>query len=220
MKLLINFASRSRPVKFHQCMLNLRDAFRGLSYEVLLKVDRTDPTLKLYLNKAYKEINLQLGYSDSKIHAINRNIPASGWDVVINTSDDINWRPNAGKQIIQDMVEFGPDIFLHYPEQYAEQQAKRKGKPSISIVSIMDRAYYNRFGYVYYPEYKSIWPDEEATIVARTLGRYKFINKPIFEHLHHAAGKVKKDELYIRNDQYNGHDKLLFIKRKMEGFGL
>jgi len=219
MKLLINFASRSRPIKFHQCMANLRDAFKGLNYEVLLKVDRTDPTLKQYLNKAYKEINLQLGYSDSKIHAINRNIH-NDWDILINTSDDINWQLNAGKQIIQDVTQYGSDIFLHYPELFAESQAKKLNKPSISVVSIMDRAYYDRFGYVYYPGYKSIWCDEEATLVARSLGRHKFVNRFIFDHVHPNIVKIKKDELHTRNDQYNSHDKLLFIKRKMEGFGL
>lgn len=207
--ILINFASRSRPSKFHACMDNLRQCFTD--YKVLLKVDRNDPTLRQYLSKAYPEIILELGYSDSKIHAINRNIPTKGWDILVNTSDDIMWNENAENEIRKNIE---TDIFLHFPEPYADSQAQNKGRNTISIVSIMDNAYYNRFGYVYHPEYKSLWCDNEATEVARMLGRYKFIDKYIFEHLHPAAGKAPKDDQYRFTEKFNSVDKQLYLKRE------
>lgn len=212
---LINFASRSRPEKFHACMRNLRMCFTN--YLVALKVDRDDTTLRQYLSKAYPEILLYLGHSDSKVHAINRDIPLYDWDIIVNTSDDITWLRNAGRYINENIT---PDTFLHFPERYAESQAKRLNRPSVSVVSIMDRIYFDRFGYIYNNEYKSLWCDNEATEVSKKLGRYKFIDKYTFEHIHPAAGKGKKDEQYRYTESFAAEDKKTFLKRKGNNFGL
>lgn len=215
MNLLINFASRSRPDKFHACMENLRQCFRN--YEVLLKLDRDDEVVRDYLDRHYPEVILKLGYSDSKIHAINRDIPAEGWDIIINTSDDIMWKPGASEDIIH---HYEPDTFLHFPEPYAEAQAAKKKRPSISVVSIMDKVYYDRFNYIYHPEYISLYCDNEATEVAKLLGRYKFVNKVICEHLHPVTGKSKTDAQYKRTQSFMQYDKEIFRKRKERGFDL
>lgn len=210
--ILINFASRSRPGKFHFCMENLSKSFTD--YFVNLKIDRDDPTIREYLSVAYPEIILQIGKSESKVHAINRDIPF-GWDVLINTSDDILWKPGAGGEILKHIE---TDTFLHFPEVYAENQAHKLKRESTCVVSIMDNIYYNRFGYVYNPEYKSIWCDTEATEVAKKLGRYKFVDKHIFEHLHPAAGKAKKDDQYRRTESFNVVDRKTFLARQSKNF--
>lgn len=217
MNLLINFASRSRPDKFHKCMGNIRMAFAEVSYEVLLKIDRNDETVRQYLDRPYEDIILALGYSDSKIHAINRDIPAESWDIIINTSDDIEWKPQAGIEIIN---AYEPDMFLHFPEPYAESQADKKKRDSTCVVSIMDKLYYDRFGYIYHPSYNSLYCDNEATEVARLIGRYKFIPKVICEHLHFVNGKTKKDQQYNYNYKFMEVDRENFKRRKEMGFGL
>lgn len=222
MKFLINFASRSRPDKYHACIKNLRECFTD--YKVLLKVDRDDPLVRDYFSTVYEEVIVKLGYSKSKVDAINRDIPNDGWDILINTSDDISWKPErllkgglwltdagAGEIILRHME---TDCFLHFPESYAESQAKKQRRESISVASIMDRVYYNRFGYVYDPSYYSIYCDNEATDIARRLGRYKFVNQQIFEHIHPAAGKARKDDLHIFNESFNQKDKANYLRRK------
>lgn len=209
MKFLINFASRSRPDKYHACIKNLRECFTD--YTVLLKVDRDDPYVRDYFDTCYPEVIIKLGYSKSKVEAINRDIPDDDWSILVNTSDDIRWKPGAGKAIVDNM---DYDCFLHFPEPYAESQAKRQKQPSISVVSIMDHAYYDRFKYIYDPSYYSIWCDNEATDVARRLGRYKYVGQFIFEHIHPAAGKTKKDDLYIFNESFNQKDKANYLRRK------
>lgn len=213
MKFLINFASRSRPEKYHSCIKNLRECFTN--YKVLLKVDRDDPYVRDYFSTVYEEVIIKLGYSKSKVDAINRDIPADGWDILINTSDDVRWFWGAGSSIEEAMK---PDLFLHFPEEYAESQAKKKRQPSTCVVSIMDRIYYNRFGYVYNPEYISLYCDNEATEVARKLGMYKFVNTVICEHLHPVTGKVKTDDQYIHTQSFAGRDKQTFLRRKNYNF--
>lgn len=215
MKILINFASRSRPDKFHACMKNLRQCFTD--YQVALKVDRNDPSLREYLSKPYPEILLYIGHSTSKVHAINRDIPTYDWDIIVNTSDDIIWRPGAGLLINQ---HYEQDIFLHFPEPYAESQALKRQRESISVCSIMDRIYFNRFGYIYNPLFKSLWADNEATEVAKKLGCYKFVDTVICDHLHPAAGKARKDDQYRYTESFGASDKRTFIKRQADNFGL
>lgn len=215
MKILVNFASRSRPDKFHACMNNISKCFTD--YRVALKIDRNDPALREYLSKSYPEILLYIGQSISKVDAINRDIPTYDWDIIVNTSDDIMWRPGAGVMINQHYEE---DMFLHFPEPYAESQALKKQKESICICSIMDHVYFDRFGYIYNPGYSSLWGDNEATEVAKKLGRYKFVNTVIFEHLHPAAGKARKDDQYRYTESFGATDKKTFIKRQADNFGL
>lgn len=213
MKFLINFPSRSRPERFHACMDNLAQCFTN--YQVAVKVDRNDPTLRQYLSKAYPEILLYIGHSKTKVEAINRDIPLHDWEIIVNTSDDILWRLNAGDEIVNS---YEPDTFLHFPEPYAESQAEKRKKESICVCSIMDRVYFDRFGYIYNPEYKSLWCDNEATEVAKNLGRYKFVNKVIFEHMHPAAGKATKDHQYKFTESFGAVDKQTFLTRKEKGF--
>lgn len=214
MKILINFASRSRPDKFHVCIKNIQQCFTN--YQVALKVDRNDPEVKKYLTSYYPEVTLYLGESKSKIHAINRDIP-NGWGIIVNTSDDIEWKPGAGAEIIKHME---PDTFLHFPEPYAESQADRRKRDSTCVVSIMDRIYYDRFGYIYHPDYKGFYCDNEATEVARMLGRHKFVDKVICEHHHFVNRKAQKDNQYIVNYLAMPRDKETYRKRKAINFGL
>ncbi len=193
-------------------MRNIADCFED--YTVVLKVDRDDAMAREYFTTFYDHTIIRLGYSKSKVDAINRDIP-EGWDVLVNTSDDIVWKPGAGKEITKAIE---PDTFLHFPEPYADGQAARKGVDPISVVSIMDRKYYDRFGYVYQPDYVSLWCDNEATEVARKLGRYKFVNKYIFEHLHPSAGKAKKDDQYRHTESFFSKDKLTYSLRTQAGF--
>lgn len=226
MKFLINFASRSRPEKYHACIKNLRECFTD--YKVLLKVDRDDPDVREYFSTVYEEVIIKLGYSGSKVDAINRDIPADGWEILINTSDDIMWKPErifpggqwltnpgAGQIIAKNME---PDTFLHFPEAYAESQAKKQRRQSTCVVSIMDRVYYNRFGYIYNPEYISLYCDNEATEVARKLGRYKFVDKIICEHLHPVTGRAKNDDQYRYTQSFASEDKKTFMRRRNYNF--
>lgn len=211
--ILINFASRARPQKFHACIANISECFTD--YKVVAKVDSDDPFLKKYLSKAYPEATLIVGKSGSKVRAINRDVP-NDFDILVNTSDDIWWKPNAGNIICENME---ADTFLHFPEVYADGQAKLKGdRDTISVVSIMDKIYYDRFKYVYSPAYTSLWCDNEATQVARKLGRYKFVDQYIYEHRHPVAGIGKKDELLRYTESFYKADKEIFLTRLENNF--
>lgn len=215
MKILYNFATRSRPDKFFASLDNIKEMSATENYIVLVKIDDNDNSNYDRL-KDYPYCILVSGYSKNKVHAINRGIIPRGWDILVNMSDDIRWTVKGFDDIIRRDIE--DDIFLHYPEPWADKQCAIQNKPPISIVSIMDRLYYERFNYVYHPSYISLWSDNEATEVSRRLGRHKWVNEIIFSHDHPQAGKTKMDQQYRLTESFYQKDKINFNRRMSRGF--
>lgn len=85
-------------------------------------------------------------------------------------------------------------------------------------MSIIGRKYYERDGYVYHPDYKSLWCDNEAMAVAKKRGRYKYVNQQIFEHRHPAWIGGEKDALLQHTESFHAEDRATFIRRRRAGF--
>jgi hypothetical protein len=85
----------------------------------------------------------------------------------------------------------------------------------------MDRIYYNRFGYIYYPEYKHLFSDTEMTDVGHLLGRVIDLQDEeyVFLHKHPCAG-WSMDDTYRKNDETWKQGEDLYYKRKENNFYL
>jgi hypothetical protein len=86
----------------------------------------------------------------------------------------------------------------------------------------MGRTYYERFGYLYFPDYKSVYCDNEFTDVAQLLGKYAYYDKKTLTHLHPAYGKSEFDKLYKNNEsrELYEHDEIIYNNRKKINFAL
>lgn len=204
MDVLFNFATKNRPDKFFACLDNIRQFSGGLPYKVAVKIDNDDLSDYSRLSE-YPECEVFKGVSNNKIHAINRDIPK--FDILFNHSDDM-WFVSEWKRVIYDVFN---DCCLHYPDG---------NRLDLMTYSIMDWAYYNRFGYVYHPDYSSLWCDNEAQQVAKMLERYKYIPVQMFEHRHPAFKKAAYDEQYRKTESYFYDDKAVFERRKLINFDL
>ena len=91
---------------------------------------------------------------------------------------------------------------------------------AMNTLCILGKKYYDRFGYIYHPDYISLWCDNEFTVVANTLGRQKYFEQVIIQHQHPAAGFGENDKLYNENDKYNDSDMSTFMRRQKNRFGL
>lgn len=92
-------------------------------------------------------------------------------------------------------------------------------QPTLVTMPIMDRVYYERYGYIYFGEYSHLFCDQELTAVAIMTGKY--IKLPLlFPHLHYSAGLSQKDELNIRNDRTWYQGETLFNERLKTNFGI
>jgi hypothetical protein len=217
MTICYSFDSRSRPDRFFQTLDNIIAMSASNDYFIVAKLDEDDMTMNDQMIKerllSYSMVIVKWGTSKSKIHAINRDLEdIPHWDIMVCASDDMRFRTIGFDNIIRQYMPCpGLDGFLHMQDDYA--------KDRVCTVSILGRKYYERDGYIYHPDYYSMWCDDEATAVAKARGCYILVPGQI-EHLHYTNDrKAVKDELYWRNDTYN-KDKEIFEQRKARVFDL
>lgn len=220
MHILFKYASRSRPVRFFEALHSLIDLLSDKeNYTVFCSLDADDLSMAnikedkhFQEHEVYKHVIFDWGHSKSKIDAINRPVPASiAWDILVNFSDDMRFQVYGYDQLIREGVRCnGPDVFLHYPDSTAQNM--------LPTMSIMDRTYFERDGYIYHPSYSSLWCDNESMAVAQARGRYFYMGIQIFDHYHPAYGHVPWDEQYTRQQSFWNEDEINFIYRKSKNF--
>lgn len=230
-KISIIHPSRSRPEHAGNTIRAwLNTAANPNDIEYLLSVDSTDPELpeyELYRPNNFRSvllkyhtigdvstnlptITLVVNDNHSAIEAINRAAIVSTGNLIIVVSDDFSTPPKHWDVQLLDSLEGKHDYIVKTDDGV---------QPWIITLPIMDRQYYNRFGYVYYPEYKHLFCDTEMTHVADLLDRK--ITLPIrIPHNHYTTGKTQRDAINIKNDSTWGQGEALYLNRVLDGFGL
>lgn len=221
MRILLKYPTRQRPQIFLQ---RLREWVAGAAdmanIIVLVSYDLDDVTMRgdviEQALKVHPNVRLIGGHNVSKIAACNADINtvSQPWDIVLLMSDDMVLRRHHwDARVRQDMVENFPDTdgALWYHDGTKQRD--------ICTLACMGRKFYERFGYIYYPKYRSFWCDNEGTDVARSLGKLIFFDHVLASHEHPAwNGGMKKDALYARNNVHWAHDRDLYYARKAQGF--
>ncbi len=91
MVILYKLTSRSRPAKMYKAYKSVVDN-AVLNWVMILSVD-TDDSITLNSDEFKqiqwdKRVSIHVGTSKNKVDAINRDVPESGWDILVNLSDD------------------------------------------------------------------------------------------------------------------------------------
>lgn len=213
LKILIKFPTRSRPEKFLQCLskaIELSNDKENL--KILISYDEDDETMTeevIEKAKALGNVELFSGKSENKIHAVNRDMEHSGeWDILVLLSDDMECEMKGWDDIIRSKFT-GLDRILHFNDGYRKQ--------SLLTLPIMGRSYYERFGYIYHPDYISLWADNEQMEVGQKLLRLKYFRIVLFRHKM-AMNGFEQDELHKHTESFFEEDKKTYEARKRKGF--
>lgn len=198
--------SRNRPEKSWKT-INKWLANAGCDIELIVSIDRTDPQIGEYL-KLYP--GCEVNENRSAVDAINNGAKIAKGDILIVVSDDTDCPVNWGQKIIQ-ATQGKRDWILKVNDGIQRW---------IITMPVMDRAYYNRFGYIYYPDYLHMFCDCELAHVADLLGRTIKREDLHFPHLHYSVTRQKKDDVTIKADLTWEQGKKLYLKRMKESFGL
>lgn len=224
MKILVKFPTRGRPDLFFKTLdlyYNLADDKNKLFF--LVSIDKDDPSmfnadinLKL-LN--YDNLQFIMGESSSKIDAVNRDMDLLefDYDIILLASDDMIPQVQGYDSIIRDkMKNLYPDTdgILFFNDGYKNNE--------LNTLCILGKKYYQRFNYIYYSGYKSLFADNEFMDVGYLLNRQTYIDQCIIKHEHPDNGfeGMSKDQIHLLNIKYYHHDRELFEKRKSINFGL
>lgn len=206
MKISLILPSRNRPEKALAASNKWRSA-AGLDCEFILSLDHDDTKLDEYL----ESINCSKLISENRsaVDAINNAAKVATGDVLVVMSDDFDCPANWAMQIV-DATDGKTDWIAKTPDGIQKW---------IITLPIMDRVYYNRFGYVYHPDYLHMFCDTELTCVADLTGRKIDLTIP-FNHEHYSTGKSVKDEVSIKADATWNQGEKLFIERAKRNFDL
>jgi len=225
MKLLIKFPTRERREKFYQAMDLLLANKRTNDVSFLLTLDADDESMnndevkrqiEFYSTFFDVDIEVNYGYSMNKIHACNRDLEeyTKDWDILMLMSDDMYpVKIGYDKVIIEAFEQNIPDGdgVLYSPDGYTP----------LNTLCILGKKYYQRFNYIYYPEYISFFPDNEFMEVSEILGKEFRIKKVLFKHEHPAnRGGKSWDNLYQRNNSSWNSDKELYYQRRAKNFDI
>jgi hypothetical protein len=218
-KILMKFTSRGRYETLKRCVQAYYDQANNVKDMLwVFSVDTDDETFQnedfnVFLQNLKIDYIIYIGSSKGKIDAINRDVASisKDWDILLNISDDQLPIVKGYDDVIRDTMPNNLDASLWFNDGHQDE---------IITQEILGRKYYQEQGYIYYPEYKSFFCDNESTIVAQK--KNKLIKSPlcIIKHFHPHWGyndHIQQDQLYITNDAYWEHDKNLFNQRNIGG---
>ena len=219
-QLLIKIPTRSRPEKFFTMLDKYYEKISGsVTYHFLISCDIDDPTMNnshiISMLKEYPHLSFYFGNSRTKVQAYNCDIEKHlDFDILLVTSDDMEPLVEYFDQIImKNMKKYFPnfDGILNFNDGFVDGRC--------NTMPIIGKKFYQRFGYVYHPSYKSLYCDEELTIISRMLGKEMVFDQVIIRHNHPAwSTAFKVDKLYERNEAFFYEDQANFKQRRAANF--
>jgi len=202
MKILFKFPSRSRPEKFFKVLDQYYDYIQDKeNFMFLISLDSDDPNLQEYLPKLmegrYKNLIFNIGLSQTKIEAINRDVElCQDWDIIVAIADDMIPQIQGFDNIIRSwMKKAYPDLdgVLFFND----------GVSQLNTLPICGKKYYDRFGWIYYPGYISVFADNDFMERAKVLNKQTYIDMVIIRHDHPLWTGEPMDAQYQKNEDQN-----------------
>jgi len=217
-KLLIKFPTRERPEKFfsvldmYVTMLDNKE-----DYQILVSCDTSDSSMNneevIKRLKTYKNLKYSFDDNKNKVEAINSRMTEQAFDIVLLASDDMIPQIQGYDDAIRRyMYSYFPDTdgVLWFADGYQNE--------NLNTLVICGKKYFDRFEYIYHPAYKSLWCDNEFTIVASRLQKQIYISHVIIKHEHVYWKGEQWDDLQLRNEEFNDQDQRTFHERLTNNF--
>ena len=231
MNILVQFPTYGRPERF----LDVLDKYVSMSSATEnnlffnINCDSADLTMTSnHIQKSIAEImeqklnvcySINYDHNTEKISAINANITNLDfdWSIVVCASDDMVPRVEGWDcEISCAMEEYYPDMdgCVHFND----------GNTNGNLItfSILGRKLYEHFGYIYHPDYKSLYCDDEFTQVVRSMGKETYIDKIIVSHEHYSIEGSQNhgilDLATTKTLAFSGRDQQVFAMRQSLGF--
>lgn len=213
MKISLIHPSRERP-QLAMTAANkwLSSAHNPDNIEYILSIDRDDPYISEYNAWQHTIVGslLNIGGSTTAIQAINMGAEVATGDLFVVMSDDFDC-PQYWDKLLLDALEGKEDFVVKTDDGCQEW---------IITLPIMDRKYYERFGYIYSPTYEHMFVDTHMTHVADLLDR-KIILPIKFHHLHYTQqGGAPYDKVNEKNNNTWFEGEAAYLEGVRNNFGL
>ena len=198
---LFKFPTKSRPVKFKNTLEKYYSFLSNkYSYKFVITMNNNDGTMdnRSMINYLESKPNLDFYYERimSKVQAINANIDKyNDFNIICLLSDDmIPVVPGFDEIIFENMLKYSKDfdIALHFNDGRVGQK--------LNTLSIMGKKLYDYFGYIYHPDYTSLWCDNEFHDVTYAMNKAVYIDQVIIKH--EWIKYTGRDMLNVENEKF------------------
>jgi hypothetical protein len=164
----------------------------------------------------YPHLSFSFCRNKSKVAAYNRDLNRDlAFDILLVSSDDmIPCCYGFDKIIVDTMLESFPDFdgVLNFHDGVVGS--------AVNTVPVLGKKFFDRFGYVYHPDYTSLYCDEELTLVSRMLNKERVCDQVIIQHRHPVHSLSNWDDLYRHNESFSSKDNAVFQQHKAQLFDL
>lgn len=198
----------------------------GVKWELLVSIDRSDSKNSEYGDLYFQQplscnpeyhpfeshICICVGDNESVVQAANVAAQKSKGDILIYLSDDFKCPDNWGQLVLKEFEG------VTEPRLIKVDDCLQPFHVAVLTIPIMNRALYEKLGYFWHPEYKSMFVDEDLYWTAKKLGALKMCPHLKFPHEHVSIGKADNDETYKRSAANWEQGKAVFARRKAAGF--
>jgi len=224
MNLVIKFPTRNRPDKFKAVFTRYMTFLSGRhDVRFIVTMDEDDTTMNntamqqwISTRARCAQIECFYGHSKTKIEACNANLEGVEGDVLLLASDDMVPVQMGYDEIIHGAFK---QCFPDYDGAIKFWDGLRPKEDPLMTLTVMGFPLYKRFGYIYNPEYKSLYCDNEQTQVCMALKKLIRCDMCIIQH--QWSGEPW-DELHARNEnrEMYGIDGETFKRRAANKFDM
>ena len=223
-RLVIKFPTRNRPEKFKSVFTRYMTFLSGRhDVRFVVSMDADDATMNndtmrewFETRKRNADIKYCYGHSKSKIQACNADMEGEDGDVLLLASDDMNPQQMSYDEVIFKCFE---QTFPDFSGAIKFWDGLRPKEDPLMTLTVMGFPLYKQFGYIYNPEYKSLYCDNEQTAVCHRLGKLAIAPYCIIRH---EWTNEPFDTLHARNENKDMYDvdSKTFEARKAKNFDM
>lgn len=184
--------------------------------EYILSVDNDDAKKFDYRDR-FTEIlwpvkRILFNDNDTVVKATNAAAKESTGSILLYLSDDFHCPVEWDRLIRQRTKNVDKPWLLKVDDCY------QKFDKDVLTIPIMSRSLYEKLGYFWHPDYRSMFCDQDLYYSAKNLNALILAPELRFEHMHPVAGKGKYDETYTRSTANWDQGKSVYQQRQRLNF--
>jgi len=183
--------------------------------EHILSIDKDDPETIKYAELFFTDSKLVVNHTDTVVAATNNAASVAKGEILIYLSDDFDCPDNWAVKLIQKFAEF-----QSLPALLKVHDDLQGFDVRVLTIPIMNRHLYDKLGYFFHPEYRSMFCDQHLYEITAKNNWLYFAPELVFPHNHCSIGKSPNDNTYARSSQNWDQGKELYAKHKAQNFPL
>lgn len=184
----------------------------GIQIEHILSIDHDDHQRTQYL-QLFPNSKILVANNSCVVEATNKAAKLAEGDILVYFSDDFKC-PHNWDGYIQSFLA-GRE---NQPSLLKVDDCLQPFDAEVLTIPIMNKALYQRLGYFWHPDYRSMFVDVDLYYVCKNNGWMVEARDLKFPHHHHTNGKMPDDETYKKSSANWGQGEAVLNQRKSQGF--